>query len=159
MCVDENLEDDWLEHLNALKAFDLISICEGHSNRQQVPARTSPHIRLRLKEIFLSSIARHWDEQKMVVVSKVNRLFETGDTSVSLDLRFKLRLATGRLNYREEMIVGVNRRRSRVSEEIDTNAHAWFQQNVDRIEELDTHIVSLWDETNLDSTGSVMPNG
>jgi hypothetical protein len=28
--VDKNLSDEWLESLNRLKCFDLISVCEGH---------------------------------------------------------------------------------------------------------------------------------
>ena len=157
-CVDRNLEDEWLERLNALRVFDLISICEGHFNRQQEPARTSPHIRLRLKDGFLSGISRHWDEHKMAVVSEVNRLFETGGTSVSLDLRFRLRLATGRLSYREELMVGLNRRQARVSEEIETNAHTWFHQNVGRVEELDAHIVGLWNGIDTSPAENMLPN-
>ena len=33
-CVDKNLEEDWLERLNSLKAFTLIGICEGHHNQR-----------------------------------------------------------------------------------------------------------------------------
>jgi hypothetical protein len=90
-CVDANLEDEWLARLNDLQAFDLISICEGHCNRQAEPSRTPPHIKLRLKERLLRGVASHWDEHKMAVVGKVNRLFETGDTYVNLELKFKLR--------------------------------------------------------------------
>ena len=157
-CVDKNLEDEWLERLNALKAFDLISICEGHRNRQQQPAITAPHIRLRLRDDLLSGISRHWDEHKMAVMSEVNRLFETEGTSVSLDLRFRLRMATGRLSYREELVVGVNGHRARASDEIRADTHTWFERHVHRIEELDTHIVNLWNGTSPDSSGDLLPS-
>ena len=70
-CVDKNLQDDWLERLNSLEAFSPISICEGHCNGRAKPTQTPPHVKLRLKERFLSDIAIYWNEQKMVIVSKV----------------------------------------------------------------------------------------
>jgi hypothetical protein len=96
VCVDRNLEDDWLEGLNGLEAFSLISICEGHCDRQAEPSRTPPHVKLRLGENLLPSIASRWDEHKMAIVSEVTRLFQAGDTYVNLELKFKLRSGTGR---------------------------------------------------------------
>jgi hypothetical protein len=49
-CVDRNLEDDWLERLNRLQAFSLISICEGHCDHRTEPSGKASHIKLRLKE-------------------------------------------------------------------------------------------------------------
>jgi hypothetical protein len=143
-CVDRNLEDDWLERLNGLGAFSLISICEGHCDRQMEPSRAPPHVKLRLRESLLPSIASRWDEHKMAIVSEVNRLFQTGDTYVNLELKFKLRSGTGRLNYQEDLIVRVHSRQARISEEIDAGTHAWFQRSVSRIEELDGQIARLW---------------
>ena len=144
-CVDRNLEDDWLERLNGLEAFSLISICEGHCDRQTEPSRTPPHVKLRLRENLLPSIASRWDEHKMAIVSEVNRLFQTGDTYVNLELKFKLRSGTGRLNYQEDLLVRVHSRQARISEEIDAETHDWFQRSVGRIEELDSQMVRLWD--------------
>ena len=144
-CVDRNLEDDWLVRLNDLKTFDLISICEGHCNHQTEPAQTPPHIKLRLKEHLLPGIARRWDEQKMAVVSEVSRLFETGDTYVNLELKFKLRSGRGRLIYQQDLIVRIHHRQVRISAEMDDKTHDWFRQTVGRIEELDNLIARLWD--------------
>jgi hypothetical protein len=143
-CVDRNLEDDWLERLNSLEAFSLISICEGHRDRQTEPSRTPPHVKLRLRENLLPRIASRWDEHKMAIVSEVNRLFQTGDTYVNLELKFKLRSGTGRLNYQEDLIVRVHSRQPRISEEIDAETRDWFQQSVSRIEELDGQMARLW---------------
>jgi hypothetical protein len=143
-CVDRNLEDDWLERLNGLEAFILISICEGHCDRQTEPSRTPPHVKLRLRESLLPCIASRWDEHKMAILSEVNRLFQTGDTYVNLELKLKLRSGTGRLNYQEDLLVRVHSRRARISEELDAETRDWFQQSVSRIEELDSQIARLW---------------
>jgi hypothetical protein len=143
-CVDRNLEDDWLERLNGLETFSLISICEGHCDRQTEPSRTPPHVKLRLRESLLPRIASRWDEHKMAILSEVNRLFQTGDTYVNLELKFKLRSGTGRLNYQEDLLVRVHSRQARISEELDAETRDWFQQSVSRIEELDSQVARLW---------------
>ena len=143
-CVDRNLEDDCLERLNGLEAFSLISICEGHCDRQTEPSRTPPHVKLRLRENLLPSIAGRWDEHKMAIVGEVNRLFQTGDTYVNLELKFKLRSGTGRLNYQEDLIVRVHSRQARISEEMGAETRDWFQRSVSRIEELDGQMARLW---------------
>ena len=150
-CVDKGLEDNWLMRLNNLQTFGLISICEGHHRHQTETSRTSPHIKLRLKEHLLPGIATHWEEQKMAVVSEVSRLFQTGDTYVNLELKFKLRSGTGRLTYQQEMIVRIHNRQGRTSEEMDDKTYNWFQQTVSRVEELDTLIALLWDHTEQES--------
>lgn len=144
-CVDENLEDDWLECLNGLNTFTLISICEGHYGRQVEPSRTPPHIKMRLKEQFLPAVASRWDEHKMAILAEVNRLFQvSSDTYVNLELKFKLRSGTGRLSYQEEMILRVHGRQARVSEEMDAATRAWFEQSVGQIEALDRFVTTLW---------------
>ena len=150
-CVDENLEDDWLIRLNGLETLGLISICEGHCNRQTESPQTPPHIKLRLKEPLLPGIASRWDEHKMALVSNVSRLFQTGDTYVNLELKFKLRSATGRLNYEERLVLGVHGRQVRLSEEMDGKTRGWFGRSVDRIEELDDLIARMWNRTDTSS--------
>jgi hypothetical protein len=147
-CVDQNLEDGWLERLNGLGAFGLISICEGHCDGGSEPSGTPPHIKLRLTEALLPGIARHWDEHKMAILNAVSQLFQTGDTYVNLELKFKLRSGTGRLNYQEDLIVRIHGRQARDSEEMDTRTHDWFGQSVNRIEELDSLIALLWGQAN-----------
>lgn len=148
-CVDKNLKDDWLVRLNNLQALEPISICEGHSTQRSESSRTFPHIKLRLKEHLLPGVARHWDEHKMAVLKAVNRLFQTGDTYVNLELKFKLRSATGRLNYEENLLVRIHDRQAKVSEEMDARTCDWFEQSVSRIEELDSLIALLWSRGDL----------
>jgi hypothetical protein len=148
-CVDKNLEDDWLERVNVLKTFNLISICEGHCDRRTEPSRTSPHIKLRLKEHLLTDIACHWDEHKRIIVSEVSRLFQTGDTYVGLELKFKLRSATGRLVYEESLIVAIYGRQAEASPGMAPETYDWFRQSVSRVEELDGLVTGLWHGNDL----------
>ena len=150
-CVDKNLQDDWLARLNNLRTLDLISVCEGHLIRHSEPSRTAPHIKFRLKEHLLPGVAKCWDQHKMVIVSEVSGLFQTGDTYVNVELKFKLRSGTGRLIYQEDLIVRVHSQQVRSSEEIDAGTCSLFQQSVSRIEELDRLIAQLWGQANQNS--------
>ena len=80
----------------------------------------------------------------MAILDAISRLFQTGDTYVNLELKFKLRSGTGRLNYQENLIIRIHGRQARDSEEMDTRTHDWFSQSVKRIEELDSLVVHLW---------------
>ena len=150
-CVDKGLEDGWLVSLNGLAAFDLISICEGHCDRRTDPPRTPPHVKLRLKERLLPGVARRWDEHKMAVLDAVNALFQTGDTYVNLELKFKLRSATGRFNYQEELILRVHGREVRSADAMDAQTRDWFQETVGRIESLDQLVGQMWQSVEQDA--------
>jgi hypothetical protein len=65
--VDIDLEDQWLESLNDLIHFNLISICEGHTDRNRYP-----HINLRLKAAFLPK--NH--TQKEVLVKTIREIID-----------------------------------------------------------------------------------
>jgi hypothetical protein len=97
-----------------------------------------------LADELLPGIAGYWDEHKMAILDAISRLFQTGDTYVNLELKFKLRSGTGRLNYQENLIVRIHGRQARDSEEMDTKTHNWFSQSVNRIEEFDGLVVHLW---------------
>jgi hypothetical protein len=144
LCVDRNLDDEWLVRLNQLRAFDLISICEGHCRRPAEPSTTCPHIKLRLKDELLAGSGGIWDEHKMQVVSALGRLFSSADTHVSFELRFKARSGRGRLMYREELTAKVHSRRPRQSAEMEASACEWFDRNLGLVEDLDRLVSSLW---------------
>jgi hypothetical protein len=147
-CVDKNLDDDWLARLNNLAAFNLISICEGHCGRPTEPSKARPHVKLKLKERLLPGVAAHWSEHKVALVHKVNELFQAGDTYVNLELKFKLRTATSRLNYEESLVVRIHSREVRTFEEMDARIVDWFQRGVSRVEALDDFVAALWNDIN-----------
>jgi hypothetical protein len=149
------LEDDWLDRLNGLQSLALISVCEGHCGRRTDSSGRMPHIKLRLKEALMSGVARRWDACKMTVLSEVNRLFQSGDTYLNLELRFKLRSSTGRFSYQEDLIVRVHSRQARVAREMDDGTRDWFLQSVSRIETLDRCLERLWSGVEDDDAGCV----
>lgn len=86
-CVDKNLKDEWLERLNALEAFDLISICEGHGSGTDEESRRLPHFNLRLKERFAERLNEVWSEIRSDIGSAIDRCF----TSPHVEVRFEYR--------------------------------------------------------------------
>jgi hypothetical protein len=143
-CVDVGLADTWLERLNQLEAFRLISVCEGHVSGYSDPHGSVSHVKLRLKEGYLPEVASRWDEHKLALLELVARLFQTGDTYVNLELKLRLRVATGRLGYEEALIARVHRRGRRVSDKVDADTRVWFEKNIPLIEELDAAVVGMW---------------
>ena len=137
LCVDKNLENDWLMRLNSLQCFRPISICEGHAARKIGATRTYPHVKLRLQDQFLSGIAGHWDRLKPVISDELHTLFCSADTYVEIDLRFRLRWGGSRFPCREHLSVRIHSRQAKASKEMDAMTYKWFEQTVRRIEKLD----------------------
>jgi len=145
LCVDKNLKDVWLERLNHLKGFNLVSICEGHHRLYKNPLSKYPHLNLKLKEQYLPGFAKEWANLRPAILNEVHNLFQIGDTYFNLELKHKLRAGIGRLVYQEELTIKMRRYQARIAKEMDPETVTWFDQCVDRIERLDK-IVSAWFE-------------
>jgi hypothetical protein len=144
LCVDKNLEDEWLERLNDLRSLRLINVCEGHPDRRPEHGRRSPHIIVRLREEWLPGLGRRWDADKMVILERVNDLFRLGDTEGNLEVKFQVRWGRGRLAYLEELTFRVRGRKRRTGAEMDPATRRWFEDNVERLVALDVFLVELW---------------
>jgi hypothetical protein len=142
-CVDKNLQESWLEDLNDLKALNLISICEGHYIQKSPTSSKFSHINLKLKEALLSGFLKDWETLRPDVLNEVHNLFQKGDTYFNFELRFKIRTGRGRLVYQEELVIKMRRYQPRVSEEMDSECHHWFDQSVASIKALDD-IILKW---------------
>jgi len=140
LCVDKNLENDWLMRLNSLQCLRPISICEGHLNQKPGSAQTFPHVKLRLKEQFLPGVASHWEQLRSVLSNELHQLLHTADTSLELELKFRFRWGGSRFPYRENLTVRIHCRQARRTEKMDDLTYAWFEQTLDRIEVLDSLI-------------------
>jgi hypothetical protein len=147
-CVDKNLKDVWLERLNALKSFNMVSLCEGHVRLFKNPSSKYPHINLKLKDQYLPGFAKEWVDLRPAILNEVHNLFQVGDTYFNLELKHKLRAGIGRLVYQEELTIKMRRYQPRFSEELKPEDAAWFDQCVDRIERLDK-IFSDWFENQV----------
>jgi hypothetical protein len=144
-CVDKNLKDGWLERLNDLKGFNLVSICEGHYQQRKYPSGKYPHINLKLKEQYLPGFAKGWEQLRPAVLNEVHKLFQKGDTYFNLELKHKLRAGIGRLVYQEDLTVKMRRYQARLTEEMDPESAAWFDQCVGSIECLDEIVVGWFE--------------
>lgn len=133
MAVDRNLEDDWLERLNALQAFELLSICEGHQNRRANFA----HINLGLRKRFVPTSAAQWDEVRLALANELDRLFPASDTGVDVDLKFAIHRGTQATVCREDLTVRIRRRNARTTEAVDEATRRWFCRALSGIEDLD----------------------
>jgi hypothetical protein len=78
--------------------------------------------------------------------STLTPLFQTGETYVNLELKFKLRTGTGRLSYQEEMIMRIHSRQARDTKDMEDATRAWFRQSAERIAELDRIVAGLWED-------------
>lgn len=63
--MDRDLGDEWLERLNKLETFSLVSICEGHINVEQTSVKRRPCIILRPKEAHLRPLTEKWKISKI----------------------------------------------------------------------------------------------
>ena len=147
-CVDRNLADEWLERLNALEAFNLVGICEGHSEQRPGSSGRYPHIVLRLRESLLPGIAGHWEDLRIVILNEVGKLFGSGDTDARLELKFRLRAGRGRLVYQEDLTMRMRSYQARTTEEMGEEIRSWFEESLQRIEDID-RVVYVWHRENL----------
>ena len=136
-CVDRNLEDAWLEALNALAVFDLISICEGHVSEQPNRLRGRPHINLRLKATLLPEVIGAWSSTRKALREITIELFREIEASVTLELKHRIQLGPHEIQDRDDFTVKIQSRQAREGHSIDVGTISWFHYTVSAIEELD----------------------
>lgn len=73
-CVDRGLKDAWLERLNKLAVFELISICEGHPDDPAI-RRRFPHINLRVRERYVVEIVENWERLRTDIRARIGDSF------------------------------------------------------------------------------------
>jgi hypothetical protein len=137
-CVDRNLEDSWLEALNALEAFDLISICEGHISER---SRLRPHINLRLKSALVPVAAEAWDSLSANLAGSLSSIFDAESTSVTVEIKLGICLERGGITARRDLTTRIEARRSRSTPSLDAETSDWFRRTVRSIEKFDRDMV------------------
>ena len=137
--VDANLADEWLERLNSLCIFDLVSICEGHWQMKH-PYDARPHLNLRMKPHCLSQALAKWGDCKDIIQKTVNQLPNSEETFVHA--RLALDYSFSDTSFRDEgvqMQFECSRRRTRDLPEPWFDG--WFRCVVAGIEALDKQLV------------------
>lgn len=150
-CVDRNLDDGWLEALNALDAFNLISICEGHVTERPNSPRARPHINLRLKPSLLPRAVQHWHVVSPVLKGSLAELFVAQGTSATVELKLQVRNSP---TVRDDLTARFEARRTRVSAAMDTETADWFRCVVESIKCLDRLLLSQLNTGSEGATGT-----
>jgi hypothetical protein len=136
-CVDKNLKDDWLERLNSLRSFDLISICEGHPDEPSYPHRRLPHINLRLKDGLAELLLPSWISEKFNFGSVLARSFTNGHTSAQFELRSGFTARQQKSEFEELGLLKLSPRVDILNFDRDQFEVRWFEQNICSVEEFD----------------------
>ena len=82
----QRIKYEWLERLNDLSLFDLISICEGH-NEGSAEHRQLPHINLRLSDVHITKIVEEWNRLKADVSSVLDECFNAASFRGHFEVR------------------------------------------------------------------------
>ncbi len=139
-CVDKNVDDLWLESLNDLNAFDLISICEGHPGRR---FHDYPGINLRLKAENVHHVIGAWNATADMLFSSLPITFGRIEVFVEVDLQRRIRLISGIPRKDDKLIVRISSRQRRIGSIMDSDTINWFVAAVESTKNLDKVIVSI----------------
>ena len=142
-CVDKNLDDEWLERLNQLKAFQLMGICEGHIKRQVEAKSSYPNVNLKLRDEFVVSVVEKWPELKTEILKEAAEILEHHATQTRLELYHRLRARKGKIISQDALKISMVSNQSRDQDETGDEMRIWFEGCVKRIEELD-QIIYRW---------------
>lgn len=140
--VDLNISCSWLERLNDLKAFNLISICEGH-HLQIHPYDKQSHINLRLKPLYLAEAITEWQPCRDNIHSLVDQSPVSDDIYVHASLSLDYSFPDSAIS-REEFGVQFLSKHHRTQTSPEPWFEKWFQQTVELIESIDAQIVAIF---------------
>lgn len=135
-CVDRNLDDAWLESLNSLDAFNLISICEGH-NADDPRRRRRAHINLRLKDSLLPKDIRGFDAQAEALQEPIRRLFNSILTNIDIELRVRWRPSYQSCQVQPDLVIKIQALHDATPHDMNPETHDWFTSVIPRIQEFD----------------------
>jgi hypothetical protein len=141
--VDKNLDDDWLEMLNSLSFYKMISICEGHFHDNNRPRGACPHINLRLKEQYMPLVISKFDQVSQILRQKLVELFGHENTYADIEFNIKIIASRSREEIRRDLVMHIHSRIARTREELDTNTKTWFQKIIKKVQEFDNFFSNI----------------
>jgi hypothetical protein len=142
-CVDRNLEDAWLERLNAFRSFDLISICAGHPADSGTRRSTRPHINLRCKRTCLPDSLDRIVVALDAIAKELGVSFPAELGSATIELR--VNASSQRQRVRRDFVIRVESRGIRENANMDEATRSWFSQTVEAIDRLDATLTQAFD--------------
>ena len=144
-CVDMNLKDSWLESLNALTAFDLISICEGHvTGGRGVGGSPFPHINLRIKDRFVPAAVQKYDCHSRAIQLLLAKVFGDGCSDVEIDFSISMCLTRRRESIDRDLTVRITATHQRTSAALDDVSRQWFTSGIKRVQALDSELAKMF---------------
>lgn len=146
-CVDKNLDDEWLERLNKLKAFRLVGICEGHMNKRSGSTSKYPHVNLTLRDEIIDRVAQEWPDLKTALLKDAKDIFEDDETKTRLEMNHRLRIRKRKIVSQDEMKIRMVSNRSRDRDPMGKEMRRWFEGCVNRIEDLDRTVYNWHQRT------------
>ncbi len=142
-CVDRNLEDDWLERLNRLRVFDLISICEGHEDEPVAVHRRLPHFNLRLKDTRAEMFAARWSETRTAIGEAIDGCFFNKFTSIHFEFRSGFVKERERTHPQDIVLLKLAARVDVLDFDRAYYGREWFEENVAASEAFDGYIFEM----------------
>ncbi len=133
-CVDKNLKDEWLEDLNALLVFDLVSVCEGHPQSMYT---CQPHLNLQLRPAAVEPVFASRTNVLELVGTQINKLFSESDTDAEMELKSRICIRPFDTTSTREVTANIGWLGDRRSEAASTDVVAWFEKIVPRVQQFD----------------------
>lgn len=141
--VDEKIEDAWLERLNALKYFDLISICQGHADAPEDQPRRRPHFNLRLKDEFAEALINDQAQLKDRIADILDRAFDTAHTAAHFEIRSGFIKDKKGIADQDIILLKVARHLDLLKEQPIDPLRTWFDDNVAASERFDENFTAI----------------
>ena len=135
-CVDNNLEDSWLESLNSLQAFNLISICEGHAASGDRPRRRA-HLNLRLKSAYLPKVALNFEAYVDAFRDRIGRTFYDNSCFIDVEFRVHLRPFDRDQCVSHELVVHIKALHAAGAAGMSNETRNWFNAVIPQVISLD----------------------
>ena len=141
--VDRNLDDRWLERLNNLESFSLVSICEGHLEVEPKSVKRRPCIILRPKEAYIMPLTVRWYELKDAIALEIESIWPDKETIIEFEIQHRLVKSGDPLEDIEDIIIRITSDRKRDVVILPEWIDHWFRQALSRIETFDLFMKTL----------------
>jgi len=141
--VDRNLDDQWLERLNNLETFSLVSICEGHIDVKPTSVKRRPCIILMLKNDYIRPLTVRWYDLKKPLAAEIERTWPGEETIVEFEIQHRLVKNDDGMEDIEDIIIRITSGRKRDMMIFPEWIHHWFRQTLLRIEAFDRFMKTL----------------
>jgi len=141
--VDRYLDDRWLERLNNLESFSLVSICEGHLYVDPKSVKRRPCIILRPKEAYMMPLTVRWYELKEAIAVEIERIWPDKETIIEFEIQHRLVKSGDPLEDIEDIIIRITSDRKRDVVILPEWIDHWFRQALSRIETFDRFMKTL----------------